>query len=88
MAVGGRLAPLTVVRHGKIDLDGGVLVATLTEYVGADLDARRAAERLHIHVNTAHYRLGKIAERTSCDLHRLADLVEILIAARFVAAPR
>ncbi len=64
---------------------GGVLVATLTEYVACDLNARRAAERLHIHVNTAHYRLGKIAERTGCDLHRVADLVEILIAARFVS---
>ncbi len=69
------------VRHG------GVLIATLREYVASDLNARRAAERLHIHVNTAHYRLGKIAERTGCDLHRVADLVEILIAARFVPAP-
>jgi sugar diacid utilization regulator len=62
---------------------GGVLIATLSEYVASDLNARRAAQRLHIHVNTAHYRLGKIAERTGCDLHRFADLVEILIAARF-----
>ena len=67
---------------------GGVLIATLSEYVASDLNARRAAERLHIHVNTAHYRLGKIAERTGCDLHRFADLVEILIAARFVSLPR
>jgi hypothetical protein len=67
---------------------GGVLIATLREYVASDLNARRAAERLHIHVNTAHYRLGKIAERTGCDLHRVADLVEILIAARFVPTPR
>jgi PucR C-terminal helix-turn-helix domain/GGDEF-like domain len=66
---------------------GGVLIATLREYVAADLNARRAAERLHIHVNTAHYRLGKIVERTGCDLHRVADLVEILIAARFAAPP-
>jgi hypothetical protein len=62
---------------------GGVLIATLSEYVASDLNARRAAEQLHIHVNTAHYRLGKIAERTGCDLHRFADLAEILIAARF-----
>jgi sugar diacid utilization regulator len=66
---------------------GGVLIATLSEYVASDLNARRAAERLHIHVNTAHYRLGKIAERTGCDLHRFGDLVEILIAARFVPTP-
>jgi PucR-like helix-turn-helix protein/diguanylate cyclase with GGDEF domain len=66
---------------------GGVLMATLSEYVACDLNARRAAERLHIHVNTAHYRLGKIAARTGCDLHRFTDLVEILIAARFVPVP-
>jgi hypothetical protein len=28
----------------------------------------------------------KIAERTGCDLHRVTDLVEVLIAARFVPA--
>ena len=68
---------------------GGVLIATLSEYVASDLNARRAAQRLHIHVNTAHYRLGRIAERTGCDLHRFADLVEILIAARFApSTPR
>lgn len=61
---------------------GGVLIATLREYIASDLNAKRAAQRLHIHVNTAHYRLGKIAERTGCDLRRVADLVEILIAAR------
>jgi sugar diacid utilization regulator len=37
---------------------------------------------LHIHVNTCHYRLGRIAERTGSDLHRVTDLIEILIAAR------
>jgi PucR C-terminal helix-turn-helix domain/GGDEF-like domain len=66
--------------------DGGALIATLREYVDADLNARRAAERLHVHVNTAHYRLGKIAERTGCDLRRVTDLIEILIAARLLDA--
>jgi hypothetical protein len=63
---------------------GGVLIKTLREYLACDLNARRAAAQLHIHVNTAHYRLGRIAERTGCDLHRVADLIEILIAARLV----
>jgi hypothetical protein len=62
--------------------EGGPLIATLREYVAADLNARRAAESLHIHVNTAHYRLARIAERTGCDLRRVSDLIEILIAAR------
>jgi sugar diacid utilization regulator len=66
--------------------DGGQLIATLREYVACDLNGKRAAETLHIHVNTAHYRLARISERTGCDLHRVADLVEILIAARLAEA--
>jgi DNA-binding PucR family transcriptional regulator len=66
--------------------DGGHLIATLREYVACDLNGKRAAEHLHIHVNTAHYRLARIAERTGCDLRRVADLLEILIAARLSEA--
>jgi hypothetical protein len=66
--------------------DGGALIATLRAYADCDLNARRAAAALHIHVNTAHYRLGRIAERTGCDLHRVSDLMEILIAARLAEA--
>jgi sugar diacid utilization regulator len=66
--------------------DGGQLIATLREYVACDLNARRAADSLHIHVNTAHYRLGRIAERTGRDLRRVSDLMEILIAARLADA--
>jgi DNA-binding PucR family transcriptional regulator len=62
------------------------LITTLRAYVACDLNARRAAEGLHIHVNTAHYRLGRIAERTGCDLRRVGDLIEILIAARLADA--
>lgn len=68
--------------------DGAPLIATLREYVASDLNARRAAERLHIHVNTAHYRLGRIAEQTGCDLRRVSDVIEILIAARLADAGR
>ena len=84
-----RLIPVPIQEFVSDDArQGGVLIATLSEYVASDLNARRAAERLHIHVNTAHYRLGRIAQRTGCDLHRFADLVEILIAARFVSTPQ
>jgi sugar diacid utilization regulator len=62
--------------------EGAPLVTTLREYVACDLNARRAADSLHIHVNTAHYRLGRIAERTGRDLRNVSDLLEILIAAR------
>jgi hypothetical protein len=66
--------------------DGGQLIATLREYVACDFNGKRAAENLHIHVNTAHYRLARIAERTGCDLHRVAGVLEILIAARLAEA--
>jgi sugar diacid utilization regulator len=66
--------------------EGGSLIATLREYVACDLNARRAAENLHVHVNTAHYRLARISERTGLDLRRVNDLIEILIAARLADA--
>jgi sugar diacid utilization regulator len=66
--------------------EGGALIATVRAYADCDLNARRAAQALHIHVNTAHYRLARIAERTGRDLHRVQDLVEILIAARLAEA--
>jgi PucR-like helix-turn-helix protein/diguanylate cyclase with GGDEF domain len=60
--------------------EGGILSQTLLAYVDADLNAKAASERLFLHVNTAHYRLGKIAERTGCDLRRISDVLELLIA--------
>jgi len=61
---------------------GGALIATLVEYAACDLNAKTAARRLHLHVNTAYYRLERVAERTGCDLRRFADVVELLIAIR------
>src|SRR5262245_58978091 len=61
---------------------GGALIATLAEYAACDLNAKTAAARLHLHVNTAYYRLERIAERTGCDLRNLNDVVELLIAIR------
>ncbi|HEY3190802.1 MAG TPA: helix-turn-helix domain-containing protein [Solirubrobacteraceae bacterium] len=64
---------------------GGALIQTLLEYAAADLNAKAAAERLCIHVNTAHHRLARIEEKTGCDLRRLADVQELLIAIRLRA---
>jgi DNA-binding PucR family transcriptional regulator len=66
--------------------EGGILSQTLLAYVAADLNARAASERLHVHVNTAHYRLGKIAERTGSDLRRISDVLELLIAINLAQA--
>jgi PucR C-terminal helix-turn-helix domain/GGDEF-like domain len=63
---------------------GGALIATLTEFAACDLNAKTAAERLHLHVNTAYYRLERIAERTGCDLRRLPDVLELMIAVRLL----
>ncbi len=63
---------------------GGTLIATLVEYAACDLNATIAAERLHLHVNTAYYRLERIAERTGCDLRRLSDVMELLIAIKIL----
>jgi PucR C-terminal helix-turn-helix domain/GGDEF-like domain len=65
----------------ELDLaEGGELSRTLLAFVDADLNAKAASERLHVHVNTAHYRLGKIAERTGSDLRSVSDVLELLIA--------
>jgi len=63
---------------------GGALITTLTEFAACDLNAKTAAERLHLHVNTAYYRLERIAERTGCDLRRLSDVLELMIAVRLL----
>jgi sugar diacid utilization regulator len=65
---------------------GSTLITTLVTYAESDLNAKVAAQRLHLHVNTAYYRLEKIAERTGYDLRRLADVVELLIAVRLLRA--
>jgi PucR C-terminal helix-turn-helix domain/GGDEF-like domain len=62
--------------------DGGVLTATLLEYVRSDFNAKLTAERLFVHPNTARYRLGKIEERTGCDLRCVGDVMDLLIAVR------
>jgi hypothetical protein len=76
-----RRIPPAVKRFVADDLaEGRVLTSTLLEYVAADLNTKVAAERLFVHPNTARYRLGKIEERTSCDLRRVADVLDLLIA--------
>ena len=66
---------------------GGTLIRTLVAYADADLDAKAAPRRFVIHVNTAHHRLGRIAERTGRDLRRLSDVIDLLIAIRLTDRP-
>ncbi len=61
-------------------LRGGVLKTTLRAFIDADLNVRVLAERLHIHPNTAHYRLSRIADRTGRNPRCVRDLLELLVA--------
>ena len=65
---------------------GGALTATLLAYASANLNAKVAAQRLYIHVNTAHHRLARIEDKTGCDLRDLGDVQELLIAIRLAGA--
>jgi sugar diacid utilization regulator len=65
---------------------GGALTATLLAYASANLNVKVAAQRLYIHVNTAHHRLARIEDKTGCDLRDLGDVQELLIAIRLAGA--
>lgn len=68
------------------DLAGdGVFVETLRAYVAQDLNAKLAAVSLHVHANTVYYRLERIAERTGCDVRRVEELIDLLVAVRLVS---
>jgi sugar diacid utilization regulator len=82
-----RLVPPAIERFVAEDrATGEALLQTLQAYAAADLNVKHAAEQLHVHVNTAHYRLARISERTGCDLRRVSDVIELLIAARLPGA--
>jgi hypothetical protein len=59
---------------------GSVLATTLRAFADADLSLRVTAERLHIHPNTAQYRLRRLEERTARNPRHFDDLVELLVA--------
>ncbi|MGP0049088.1 MAG: PucR family transcriptional regulator [Solirubrobacteraceae bacterium] len=83
-----RLIPAAIERFVAEDAaQAGVLVATLRAYAAADLNIKQASEDLHVHVNTARYRLDKIEERTGANLRHVTDLIELLIAAQVAPAP-
>jgi PucR C-terminal helix-turn-helix domain/GGDEF-like domain len=66
---------------------GGVLSSTVQALARADLNLRAAAEQLHVHPNTAHYRLRRIEERAGRNPRRIADLLELLVAIELERRP-
>ena len=82
-ATAWQLVPEAIKRFVDDDLSqAGLLIETLEAYIESDLNAKLAAERLYVHPNTAHYRLGKIAEITGCDLRSQADILQLIVAVR------
>ena len=63
---------------------GGSYIDTINAHVASDLNAKVAAELLHLHVNTAYYRLERIAERTGLDLRKLPEVIDLLVAERML----
>lgn len=81
----GRLVQPALRSFVEEDLaDGGTQIETLRVFAESNLNAKVAAERLHVHVNTAYYRLDNISQRTGYDLRRFSDLQEMLIAIRLL----
>jgi PucR C-terminal helix-turn-helix domain/GGDEF-like domain len=59
---------------------GGALCTTVQAFAAADLNLRAAAQRLHVHPNTAQYRLRRVEQRTGRNPRRIADLLDLLVA--------
>jgi hypothetical protein len=58
------------------------LVPTLEAFLDSDGSWTRCAARLHLHVNTLRYRVGRIEQLTGRDLARLEDKVDFFLALR------
>ncbi|MFD6334127.1 helix-turn-helix domain-containing protein [Streptomyces niveus] len=57
-----------------------VLLQTLETFLARDGSWARAAEELHLHVNTVHYRIGRVEQITGRDLSRLDDRLDLRAA--------
>ncbi len=63
---------------------GTDLVATLRAFLGCSGSWARAAEELHLHVNTVRYRVERVEELIGRDLSRLEDRVDVFLALKFL----
>jgi hypothetical protein len=59
---------------------GGTLTRTLRAFADCDLNVRVLAERLHVHPNTAHYRLARIQQQSGRCPRSISDLLELVLA--------
>ncbi|MFI9102592.1 PucR family transcriptional regulator [Streptomyces fildesensis] len=58
------------------------LIPTLEAFLECDGSWTRCATRLHLHVNTLRYRIGRIEQLTGRDLARLEDKLDFFLALR------
>ncbi|MFI5754917.1 PucR family transcriptional regulator [Streptomyces sp. NPDC051569] len=58
------------------------LIPTLEAFLDCDGSWTRCAARLHLHVNTLRYRVGRIEQLTDRDLSRLEDKLDFFLALR------
>lgn len=58
------------------------LIETLVAFLDCDGSWTRCAARLHLHVNTLRYRVGRIEQLTGRDLSRLEDKLDFFLALR------
>jgi hypothetical protein len=58
------------------------LIPTLEAFLACDGSWTRCATRLHLHVNTLRYRMGRIEHLTGRDLSRLEDKLDFFLALR------
>ncbi|MFF2552129.1 PucR family transcriptional regulator [Nocardia sp. NPDC058058] len=61
---------------------GADLLQTLEVFLGCDGSWRQAADRMHLHLNTVRYRIGRIEELTGRDLGHLDDRLDLYLAMR------
>jgi DNA-binding PucR family transcriptional regulator len=61
---------------------GAGLRETLEAFLECSGSWSRAAQQLHLHVNTVRYRIGRVEELTGRNLAELADRVDVYLALR------
>jgi DNA-binding PucR family transcriptional regulator len=61
---------------------GAGLRETLEAFLDCSGSWSRAAQRLHLHVNTVRYRIGRVEELTGRDLGEFGDRVDVYLALR------
>jgi hypothetical protein len=67
---------------GYDERTGAGLLETLEAFLDCAGSWSRTADRLHLHVNTVRYRIGRVEELTGRDLASTADRVDVFLALR------